>query len=137
MTRTPDPTVERDANMWPLLAAAILEIQGLSTLFYATFLPAPLTNAGIDMPVLGTMPFVWIALGTISIVAGNSRGIESSVGAKVESRPIRLPIVTACSIMASFGLSTGIVACAAATASMQGPKAEQVNRIASAPVAAA
>ncbi|MGY3080692.1 hypothetical protein ACVWZZ_007100 [Bradyrhizobium sp. LM6.10] len=69
--------------------------------------------------------------------AGNSGGIEASVGGKVESRPIRWPIVTARSIMASFGLSTGIGACARATVSMQGPKAEQVNRIASALVAAA
>ena len=70
MTRTFDPTVERDASYWPLLAAAILVIQGLSTLFYATFLPAPLTQVGIDVPALGTMPFTWIALGGIAIVAG-------------------------------------------------------------------
>ena len=44
---------------------------------------------------------------------------------------------TAASIIASFGFSTGIGACSAATASMQGPKAEQVKRIASAPVPAA
>ena len=53
-----------------MLAAAILVIQGLSTLFYATFLPAPLSQAGIDVPALGTMPFTWIALGGIAIVAG-------------------------------------------------------------------
>jgi len=39
--------------------------------------------------------------------------------------------------MASLGLSTGIGACSRATASMQGPNAEQVNRMASAPVEAA
>jgi hypothetical protein len=33
-----------------------------------------------------------------------------------------------------LGLSTGIGACSRATASMQGPKAEQVKRIALAPV---
>jgi AcrR family transcriptional regulator len=77
------------------------------------------------------------SFGTTCTVAGNSGGIETSVGGKVESRPIRVPIVTACSIMASLGLSTGIGACARATASMHGPKAEQVNRMASAPVAAA
>jgi hypothetical protein len=70
MPRTFDPADERDANMWPLLAAAILGIQGLSTLFYASFLPAPLTSAGIDVPVLGTMPFIWIAAGTIALIAG-------------------------------------------------------------------
>jgi len=69
--------------------------------------------------------------------AGNSRGIDASVGGNDDSRPILRPLVTACSIIASFGLSTGIGACARATASMQGPKAEQVNRIASEPVPAA
>jgi hypothetical protein len=52
-------------------------------------------------------------------------------------QPMRCPCAAACSIIASLGLSTGIGACACATASMQGPKAEQVNRIAFAPVAAA
>ncbi|MEY9508389.1 hypothetical protein ABIE87_007947 [Bradyrhizobium diazoefficiens] len=75
--------------------------------------------------------------GTIWTEAGNSGGIETSVGGKVESRPIRLPIVTARSIIASFGFSTGIGAWARATASIQGPKAEQVKRIAFAPVAPA
>ena len=40
-------------------------------------------------------------------------------------------------IIASFGFNTGIGASSAAQASMHGPKAEQVNRIASAPVPAA
>jgi hypothetical protein len=70
MTRTFQPAAERDTNMWPMLAAAILGIQGLSTLIYAAFLPAPLTSAGIEVPVLGTMPFVWIAVGVTAIVAG-------------------------------------------------------------------
>jgi polyferredoxin len=70
MTRTFDRTVEHDANMWPLLAAGILGIQGLSTLIYATFMPAPVSGAGIDIPVLGTMPFIWIAAGTVGLVAG-------------------------------------------------------------------
>ncbi len=69
MTRTYDPAVEQDAWLWRLFAAAIIGIQGLGTLLYATFLPAPLTRAGIDIPELGTMPFVWIAAGTISLVA--------------------------------------------------------------------
>ena len=64
---------------------------------------------------------------------------------RIHSKPTRAEIVackpwlatelateTGASIMASFGLSTGIGACARATASMHGPKAEQVNRIPSA-----
>ena len=68
---------------------------------------------------------------------GNSGGIETSVGGNVESRPILRPRAAASSIIASLGLSTGIGAWARATASMQGPKAEQVNRIAFEPVPAA
>ena len=60
--------------------------------------------------------------------------MDASVGANVESKPMRPPRAAACSIIASLGLSTGIGACARATASMQGPKAEQVNRMASEPV---
>ena len=63
-------------------------------------------------------------------------GIESSVGLKVESNPIRPPFPVAAmasSIIASFGFSTGIGR-SRAQASMHGPKAEQVNRMPSAPV---
>ena len=61
-----------------------------------------------------------------------------SVGAKLAISPMppgRWPRASA--IIASFGLSTGIGACRRATASMQGPKAEQVNRMACAPVSTA
>ena len=65
-----------------------------------------------------------------------------SVGAKLATSPIRgrrVPATwraaaTASSIIASFGFSTGIGARSAATASMQGPKAEQVKRMPCAPV---
>lgn len=69
MPRTVDPTAERDINTWPLLAATILGIQGLGWLLYAAFLP-PLTSAGIEVRVVGTMPFVWIAAATLALVAG-------------------------------------------------------------------
>ncbi|WP_431271106.1 hypothetical protein [Dankookia sp. P2] len=69
----------------------------------------------------------------------------SRVGAKLATRPIRgrrppaaaRAAATASSIIASFGLSTGIGVRSAATASMQGPKAEQVKRMPFAPVPAA
>ncbi len=70
MTRTFQPVAERDGSLWPLLAASILGIQGLSTLFYATFLPTPLTAAGVAVPVLGTVPYLWIVVGTIALVSG-------------------------------------------------------------------
>ena len=47
------------------------------------------------------------------------------------------PIAAASSIIASFGFRTGIGASSRATASMQGPKAEQVKRMPAAPVPAA
>ena len=46
-------------------------------------------------------------------------------------------MATASSIIASFGFSTGIGANRRAHSSMQGPKAEQVNRMPSAPQPAA
>ncbi|MFL5675362.1 MAG: hypothetical protein ACJ779_10170 [Chloroflexota bacterium] len=70
MTRTFAPIAERDTSLWPLLAAAILGLQGLSTLMYATFLPPPISAAGVDVPVLGTMPFIWLAAATLYLVAG-------------------------------------------------------------------
>ena len=63
--------------------------------------------------------------------ARNSGGIESSVGLKVESNPIRPPFpvaATASSIIASFGFSTGIGASSRAHASMHGPKAEALKK---------
>ena len=75
--------------------------------------------------------------GITSTPRGNSGGIDASVGAKEATSPIRVPAATASAIIASFGLSTGRGAWRRATASMQGPKAEQVKRIASAPVATA
>ena len=69
-----------------------------------------------------------------STAAGNSVGMLASVGAKDAISPTRpLRAVASCTI-ASFGLSTGMPACLRATASMQGPKAEQVKRMACAPV---
>ena len=58
------------------------------------------------------------------------------MGAKLAispTRPVGPASATASSIMASFGFNTGIGASSVAQASMQGPKAEHVKRIASAP----
>ncbi|MNC93192.1 hypothetical protein D3C83_97670 [compost metagenome] len=54
------------------------------------------------------------------------------LGAKVASSPMRLPAASASSNIASFGFRTGM-ASAACAASIAGPNAEQVKRIASAP----
>jgi hypothetical protein len=78
--------------------------------------------------------------GITSTAAGNSAGIDASVGANVATRPMRPPrpaleaARTASSIIASFGFSTGISGHCAATASMHGPNAEQVNRRPCAPL---
>ncbi|MCY1552501.1 hypothetical protein D9M68_888980 [compost metagenome] len=63
--------------------------------------------------------------------------MDTRVGANEAISPTRPPSSTASSTMASFGLSTGICGRRAATASMQGPNAEQVNRMACAPVPSA
>ncbi|MBK6394343.1 MAG: ATP-binding cassette domain-containing protein [Betaproteobacteria bacterium] len=76
--------------------------------------------------------------GTISTSFGNSAGIDASVGANVAtSATRRTPArasATASSIIASLGFSTGLSGQRLATASMHGPNAEHVNRMAAAPV---
>jgi hypothetical protein len=69
MTRTFDPLAERDALLWQPLAAAILGIEGLRTLLYAAFLGTPIANAGVDVPVVGAMPYGWIVPGVIALIA--------------------------------------------------------------------
>ena len=108
MTRTFDPATDHDAGLWPLLAAAILVIQGLSTLFYATFLPAPLSQAGVDVPALGNMPFTWIALGGIAIVAGIGVAARLTWARYLGSVSAVLTIVIA--VFGSQDMSTGALA---------------------------
>ncbi len=108
MTRTIDPTADRDAGFWPLLAAAILVIQGLSTLFYATFVPAPVSQAGVDVPALGTMPFTWIALGGIAIIAGVGVAARLTWARYLGSLSAVLTIATA--LFGSQDMSTGALA---------------------------
>ena len=108
MTRTFDPAAERDTNMWPLLAAAILGIQGLSKLVFATFLPAPVSSAGVDVPVLGTMPFIWIAVGIISLVAAAAVAARLSWGRYLGM--ISAVIAIATGLFDAQGVSTGALA---------------------------
>ena len=67
--------------------------------------------------------------------SSNSATIDAMVGAKVASSTMRGPESRASSIIASLGLSTGIVSSFFA-ASIAVPKAEQVKRMPSAPVSA-
>ena len=64
----------------------------------------------------------------------NSGGIDTNVGANVAISPSLPMPAWAWVTIASFGFRTGMPGCRAATASMQGPKAEQVNRMPSAPL---
>jgi len=59
----------KGARNWIILAGAILAFQGVATIFYAGFLPPPITDAGITVPILGHLPFVWLAAGGLAIVA--------------------------------------------------------------------
>ena len=67
--------------------------------------------------------------------AANSVAMDSTLGSNVASSPNRRPAARAARNMASFGFSTGIGSAAAAV-SIAGPKAEQVKRMPSAPIAA-
>lgn len=108
MTSTFDPAAERDTNMWPLLAATILGIQGLGKLVFATFLPAPVSSAGIDVPGLGTMPFIWIAVGTFSLVAAAAVAARLSWGRYLGM--ISAVIAIAAGLFDAQGVSTGALA---------------------------
>ncbi len=66
-------------------------------------------------------------------MVANSACIDGTLGWKVATMPTRPPSDSASANIASFGFSTGRGAWSAAAASIAGPKAEQVNRMASAP----
>ena len=57
------------ASRWPAVAAAFLAIQGLNTILYAGFIPPPISDAGVSVPLLGQLPFVWIVMGGSALVA--------------------------------------------------------------------
>ena len=57
------------ASRWPVVAAAFLGIQGFNTIFYAPLIPAPISDAGITVPLLGHLPFVWIIAGGAALAA--------------------------------------------------------------------
>ena len=57
------------ASSWPLIAAAFLALEGFTTIAYAGFLPAPIVDAGVTVPLLGRLPFVWLITGGLALVA--------------------------------------------------------------------
>ena len=59
----------RGSTIWTVAAGAFLALQGFATILYAGFMPPPFTDAGVDVPFLGHLPFVWILLGVLAIVA--------------------------------------------------------------------
>jgi hypothetical protein len=56
-------------SSWLLIAAAFLALEGITTIAYAGFLPPPIIDAGVTVPVLGRLPFVWLATGGLALVA--------------------------------------------------------------------
>lgn len=89
MASSTNATAEHQPTMWRRLAALILAFQGLNTILYAGLLPPPISDAGVDIPLLGHLPFVWLAAGTLDISAavgvarrqtwGRALGIVASV----------------------------------------------------------
>jgi hypothetical protein len=57
------------SSSWLLIAAAFLALEGITTIAYAGFLPPPIIDAGVTVPVLGRLPFVWLATGGLALVA--------------------------------------------------------------------
>jgi hypothetical protein len=91
-----------------IVAGAILAFQGVTTIVYGGFIPPPITDAGISVPFLGHMPFVWLVLGGLAIVAAygvlRCRTWGRQLGVAVEA----LSIVTA--VMAARSLPQVAVA---------------------------
>ena len=56
-------------SIWPFVAAAILLLQGVNTILYAGILPPVISDAGVTLPFLGHLPFVWITAGGLDIAA--------------------------------------------------------------------
>jgi hypothetical protein len=59
----------RGPTAWRLVAGAILALQGVATIVYSGFIPPPLTDAGVDVPLLGHLPVVWLVVGGVAIAA--------------------------------------------------------------------
>lgn len=65
----PDQGAAGPTSSWPLIAAAFLALEGITTIVYAGFLPPPIIDAGVTVPFLGHLPFVWLAAGALALVA--------------------------------------------------------------------
>ena len=65
----PGKTTAGRSSSWPLIAAAFLALEGIATIVYAGFLPPPIIDAGVTVPLLGHLPFVWLATGALALVA--------------------------------------------------------------------
>jgi hypothetical protein len=62
-------TTRPGSSIWTLVAGVILAFQGLATIVYSGFIPPPVTDAGVSVPFLGDLPFVWLAIGGVAIAA--------------------------------------------------------------------
>jgi len=62
-------TSRPESTIWTRVAGAILWFQGVATIVYGGFIPPPITDAGITVPLLGQLPFVWLVLGGGAIAA--------------------------------------------------------------------
>ena len=68
MTRSSDPDSEPVSGLWTYAAAALLALDGFSTIFYGGLLREPLFDTVVDTPV-GRMALIWIVLGGILFAA--------------------------------------------------------------------
>ncbi len=59
----------RGSSLWAFIAEAILALQGVATIVYSGFIPPPITDAGLSVPFLGHLAFVWMIVGGVAIVA--------------------------------------------------------------------
>ena len=105
MTRSADPDAEPVSGLWAYGAAALLALDGLSTLLYGGLLREPLFDTSVELP-FGRMALIWVVLAGILFAAavgvaghkswGRYLGIATQfvsigVGLMVASQSVALP----------------------------------------------
>jgi hypothetical protein len=68
VTRSADPDAEPVSGLWAYGAAALLALDGLSTLLYGGLLREPLFDTSVELP-FGRMALIWIVLAGILFAA--------------------------------------------------------------------
>lgn len=93
------------SSSWISIAGAILALQGLSTILYSGFIPPPITDADVEIPLLGHLAIVWVIVGGVALVAAvgvlRRRTWGRSLGIAAEALVIGAGLLAATSPLAA------------------------------------